>query len=1030
MKFWTLFCLFFFSGASGLIYQVVWSRLMGLLFGRSVLAVGIVLAAFMAGLALGGYFLGRYADRHRNPLRLYALYEVGIGLTAGGSTFLLLHISPVYVSLHSLTDGSSFLLTAARFLMAFLIILIPTILMGATLPILSRVVIDRIDRVANELGRLYAINTLGAVAGTIAAGFVLIRLYGLLGAVFIAIAGNLAVGLFAWKLSRSLPAPPLLKPMESAEPSTPTVLPKEIASNTTALILFAVFALSGLASFAYEIFWTRSLVFLLGNTTYAFSLMLTAFLAGIALGGYLIRFPANRAKSRIRLLGIIEILIGLCSAASLPLLFYLIKSERVSSLLQSSSGQFGSMVFSDALIALALMLVPATLIGATLPLMGQIFTADLRHTSLTIGRVYAVNTLGNVVGALLPGLLILPLMGIQKGILLMAFLNICLGLVTLSSRTRLAPVLSMAAVSGVVLVGVWLVDLPIAFQFPSSTQTDRDAVLFYEEGGLVTTKVWKKNRSGNKIISVDGINIGGTNDVDYKQQILAHLPKLLLKSYSSELSIGLGSGILIGESGQHQQLERIVCAEIAPSVVKGAGFFQRENYAIMTDPRTEIVVDDIGHFLNTSEETYDIISADGKTDEKYSTNAFSYSKDYYHQLSRHLAPGGLAIQWIPTALPSEQYYLVLRTFLDSFPHVSLWYFPPVGRFFMSNTFLIGSNEPVVIDPDYIQETLESKRRAFKGIGKYGLKTAEDILVHYVADRESLMKAVPAGPTNSVQHPYYEFYSPSDYNQSLNERVLSNHSFIMNLWQQGQQNAPFSWQTASDLKLALEAQRTFLLGHQGELTKEPFRRTLDHYRQAIDKFPQSESLRQQIVANINERFRHAFYRNDYNDALGLLRLATQIYPEGAQVYEDYGLMLRYTGQLETAKAQFQKALSLDRELPFSHQSLAAIFTTQGDNAKASNHWRSAIAADAQNTGILVGYGVFLIGNQKTEQGIKLLDQAYLLAPKNPEVIHAYAQALYQLGDLVKARRIVEDGGPYHEAHQAYAQLRKEIMGTQL
>ena len=234
------------------------------------------------------------------------------------------------------------------------------------------------------------------------------------------------------------------------------------------------------------------------------------------------------------------------------------------------------------------------------------------------------------------------------------------------------------------------------------------------------------------MISVDGINIGGTNDADYKQQILAHLPKLLLSDYRSELSIGLGSGILIGESARHAQLERIVCAEIAPSVVRGAAYFTRENHDVLNAPETEIVIDDIGHYLQTTDETFDIISADGKTAEKYSTNSFSYSREYYALLRQRLAPGGLVIQWIPTALPSSQYNLVLRTFIDAFPHVTHWYFPTVGRFFLSNTFLIGSNQRLDIDPERIQQALAADPESFSGIRKYGLKSAEDILGHFVA----------------------------------------------------------------------------------------------------------------------------------------------------------------------------------------------------------------------------------------------------------------------------------------------------------
>ena len=195
-------------------------------------------------------------------------------------------------------------------------------------------------------------------------------------------------------------------------------------------------------------------------------------------------------------------------------------------------------------------------------------------------------------------------------------------------------------VAAFLVAAVVIVRLPILFQFPSEYQRQWDEVLFYKEGALVTTKVWVSSDTGYKVISVDGINIGGTSDSDYKQQILAHLPKLLLKSYSSELSIGLGSGILIGESARHAALKKIECVEISKGVVAGAGYFSEENYNILKDPRATIIVDDVVDFLQTATEQYDIISADEKTAGKYATNSFSYSKEYYSLLRQRLAPGG------------------------------------------------------------------------------------------------------------------------------------------------------------------------------------------------------------------------------------------------------------------------------------------------------------------------------------------------------------------------------------------------------
>jgi len=1013
-----------------LIYQVVWSRMMALTFGRSVLAVGIVLAAFMAGLALGSYLLGKYSDKSRNPLRLYAIYELGIGVTALAASFLLMRMAPFYVWLHSAFGDSSLALSTTRFFIAFLIIIVPTILMGATLPILSRVVIRRLELVGQELGKLYAINTLGAVAGTIAAGFFLISRFGLYGAIFIAVAGNLSVGLLAWVVSiRSEELSRVEKNDQPQEESAPDVVSDETLTRPVSILLLFIFAMSGLASFSYEMFWTRSLVFILGNTTYAFTLMLTAFLSGIALGGYGIRFLADRVKSRLQLFAIIEILIGLFSAASLPLLFYIIESESIQAFITKMSSDLGLLVLSESLVALLLMLLPATLIGATLPLMGRIFISDLQHTGTTVGKVYAVNTLGNVVGALLPGLLILPLLGIQKGILLMACLNICLGIMIMAWRWKNNMALAVAPIGALLLFIVVLVDMPISFQFPASTQTASDAVLFYEEGGLVTTKVWSVVNSGKKIISVDGVNIGGTNDVDYKQQILAHLPKLLLKSYESELSIGLGSGILIGESARHKQLKKIVCAEISPSVVRGAGYFSKENYDILNNDRAEIIVDDIGHFLQTTEDKYDIISADGKTDEKYSSNAFSYSQDYYQFLRQHLAPSGLVIQWIPTALPSPQYNLVLRTFLDTFPHVTHWYFPPVGRFSMSNTFLVGSNDPVDIDPVWMNQTLAEDPEAFQGIRKYGLNSAEDVLAHFVAGEETLRRMVPEGPINSAERPYYEFYSPSDYSGELRDRALDNHKMFMTMREQDFETyvlSGLSDQLRERLQTAFRAESIFLQGHGSMLSNGSYTMALNLFQKSINLAPESGVLKSQIVAYLNEQFRAYYSRADYTNALAFLRLAVATYPENAEVHEDYGMMLQLIDQGEEAALELQQALELNPNLVFARRSLGVIHASRGENSIALEHWRKALSSDPDDIGTLVTLGVHLAKSGLVSEGENSLRKAYNLAQGNPDVINGYALVKTIAGDYVAARQIVDAGGDYYENNPTFEKLRTKIL----
>jgi len=1023
-----VFALFFISGACGLIYEVVWSRMMTLIFGRSVLAVGIVLAAFMWGLTIGSYLLGKYADRSRNPLRLYAIYEIGVGITAFIASSLLMRITPLYVWVHATFGGYPVAFAIVRFFIVFVLLTLPTALMGATLPLLSRIVVKQLSRVGQELGGLYAINTVGAVAGSLLAGFYLIGQLGLHGTVAVAVLGNLAVGMVAWFVS--LRTGTAVNEAPRSSPDIPAVSHGDaVRSRRTDRLVLLSFALSGLASFAYEIFWTRSLVFLLGNTTYAFTLMLTAFLLGIALGGFGIRFLADIVKAPLRLFAVIEILIGVFSAVALPLLFFIVKSETVHAFIVRYSVQLDLLAASNFVISLSLMLFPATLIGATLPLMGRVFLSDLKRTSTTVGTLYAVNTIGNVIGALLPGLVIMPVMGIQKGILLMAALNVGLGIVLFFSQGKRALVFLSATAVAFVFFAFFLVRLPIAFQFPSEYQRPRDEVLYYKEGGLVTTKVWASADSGYKVISVDGINIGGTSDSDYKQQLLAHLPKLLLKSYRSELSIGLGSGILAGESARHTSLQKIVSVEISQGIVSGAAYFSEENHDILHDPRAVVIVDDVVDFLETTAEHFDIISADEKTTGKYATNSFSYSKEYYALLRKRLEPGGLVIQWMPTDLPPTQYDLALRTFLDAFPHVQLWYFPPIGRFTMSNTILVGSNDPVVMDPGWMRQTMERDSEAFMGIRKYGLTTAEAVLAHFVGTEDTLRRVLPPGPVNSFDKPYYEFYSPRDYAVPPDERTLVNHSMLTAIRGPDFDRFVMKGIKGSEtgrLQAAFQAEGIFLEGHTAQLRGDPFPEVMRRYDLAIGLVPWERNLRNEVVSYLFREDLRLYLSGDYTDAAGTLRQATEILPESTDVHEDYGWMLWRINQIDLAITELQRTLAMNTKLVAPRRILASIYASRGQLELANAQWKAALALDPNDIATLVGYGGYLADMQLGSDALAYVRKAYRLDPEDPEVINGYARVAYATGNLSEARHVILKGGNYYQGNQDFEKVRAVIL----
>ncbi len=471
--------LYFFSGATALVYELVWSRMLMHVFGSTAVALGTVLAAFMAGMAIGSWLIGRAADKSKNCLRLYAFLEFGLALAALVSHILLSRIGPVHLALHDTFGFSTAVFGVIRFLLSFSLVMGPTILMGATLPVLARLLVNRGNKIGIELSTLYAINTFGAVCGVLITGFIMIGTFGVHVPVYIAVAVNILIGCVAWLLSLRIGGSGFIESTPSAESDQPST--KSAVDPVVFYIILMGLGISGFTSFAYEIYWTRSLVFILGNSTYALTTMLSAFLCGIAIGGYLIRFVLRLTADRVLTFGLLQVSLGIFSALALPLLFSFSDPQSLSEYLLGSSDRAFTLIFTSFGVAFLVMLVPAILIGATFPLVGQIVVKDLRKTGAEVGRIYAINTIGNVLGALLPGFILLELLGIQKGILTMAALNMVLGFVVLVlalTQDQRHPAWRYTLPVVLVLAMFAMSRVPLQFQFPSALV---GATLRYED---------------------------------------------------------------------------------------------------------------------------------------------------------------------------------------------------------------------------------------------------------------------------------------------------------------------------------------------------------------------------------------------------------------------------------------------------------------------------------------------------------------------------------------------------------------------
>ena len=735
-----LLVLFFFSGVSSLVYQVVWARMLTVVFGTTLLATSTVLSAFMAGLALGSWVLGRYIDRCKHPLRIFAALEVGIGLFALFFPSISANLGNAYGALAGL-QGNFYLFSLTRFGLCFALLLIPTALMGGTLPVVAKFAVRRLGRLGGRVGQLYAVNTLGAVVGVLAATFGLMEGLGLQGTTQAIAVVNFLVAGAAW-----------LWGSQRAVGVDEGAATKETAHSDRVLWgVLAGFAISGFAALGYEVAWMRLLMVSFSfNSHYEFSIVLVAFLSGLSLGGWLGSLLLTRRTDLLSIFVGIQFLIGACGALSVLAFAHL--SVLVEPIQQADSWWMSRTgVFFTAV---AIMLLPTVAMGVIFPLVGQIYTRQLVRLGRGIGDIGAVNSLGAVGGAFVTGFVLIPLLGTEWSVKVLAALNGLVGLtLALVSQQRKRLVWSGAAGLALLLV---LVPSDVLRRIAEPAAVNRELV-FYQEGaeGVITVE---QQTDGFRKMALNG---GGQVPTDYSSlqifRLLGHLPLLLHPDPQEVLVVSLGGGIALGGAAQYEP-RRITCVELVPEVIDAArAHFGEFNHHVLENPTAwniELVIDDGRNFLLSSRDTYQIITGDAT----HPTSADSwvlYTKEFYELCRARLSADGIMAQWLPFhGLPPDDYQTIVRTFQHVFPHTTLW---------RSNNYsiMVGTMQPLAIDWERLNEKMAPPRvhHSLEGID---LGNAFALLNSLVMDEVALRRYVGEGPLNTDDHPHISFVSPKGY----------------------------------------------------------------------------------------------------------------------------------------------------------------------------------------------------------------------------------------------------------------------------
>ena len=987
-----VYVLFLLSGAAGLVYQVVWSRLLNEIFGVTAHAVTAVLATFLGGLALGGWLLGRIADRRPDALRFYAMLEVGIGLTALAGTWAMNALGPLHVWFASRLAPDSAALIVVRCALAAVVILPPTFLMGGTLPAIARVFVGGTAELGRKLSLLYGLNTFGAVLGSLGAGFVLIRAIGVHPTLWLAVAVNLVVGLVSlwlarggWGLvaaARNTPLSPAPLPASRGEgersPLSQSLLPASQGEGERQTWLLVVMGLSGLASLSLEVLWTRMLVLLLGTSTYAFVTMLSAFLVGIALGSFLARTFIDRQRQPRRIFGWIQAGIAASTLATIPLTRLMLGSAQ--HWMDGLEHQWPSLVLGRFGVTFLIMLVPTTLIGMTFPLAARMWTRGVDALGRQLGQLYGANTLGNIAGAAVGGFVVLPLFGMQRGIALVTVLNLASAAWALlpvgEARRRRGALLREAPISAGLLACAALLVLWHPRALPGTGGGAEDPVRYYREGLVSTVKVFQRASDGRQLLmAVDGITIGqSSTGVDRKQQVLAHLPFVLApdRTIRNVLSIGLGTGILIGEVARHPGVERVECVELSPSVIEGARHFTAYNGGVLENPAVRIINDDGVNFLRRSHERYDAIISDGKSKSGHAGNGLFYSQDYYQAARQHLAAGGVMIQWVPLEVTPRDLRTIVRTFRSVFGHTYVW----LGQ---DSAFLVGLGAPLVLDLAHARAVLDAPET--EHLRRHGWRTPSDVVTLLLADAPALDAWLAQEDTiNSFEHPVLEFYAPGAVELGEEARIAYNLRALDRVAGPVLSTVTLTGGDARELAATSKAVSGLIEGVAARGLSESG--GMNVLRRAIAAAPHHGLVQQWGATELFEVARELDLRGDVDHAVELYREALRTWPDFVEARVNLGRALTMRGWTGEAIVEYRRAVQLDPESGSAHRALAQLFQAAGETDLALAHGREALRIAPQSAEVHDGVGLSLATVGRLEEALAEFREAMRLAPSWP------------------------------------------------
>jgi spermidine synthase len=765
---WVLL-LFIGSGAAALVYEVVWFQLIQLIIGATAVSLGVLLATFMGGMCAGSLLLPRFVPRDRHPLRIYAQLELGVAACG----LLILWGLPALGHLYVTNVGSGFAGIIFRGVLCGICLLPPTVLMGATLPAVSRWVDNSPEGVA-WLGFFYGGNIAGAVFGSLVSGFYLLRVYDMATATYVAVAVNVAVAALAFVLA-------------TRTATRTSATSNEVRFDRTALSTYVATGLSGMAALGAEVIWTRILALLLGATVYTFSIIAATFLAGLGIGSTIGAWLARTSRRPGLLLAGCQVGVGLGVAWAAALMSRAFPYWPIDPAL-ATGPWFNFQI--DLLRSMVAILPAACFWGASFPIAIAAIAPRAQDPARLVGGLYAANTIGAVLGALAFSLFVIPAFGTATAQQLLVWLALAAAIVMLvwpaAADAPLPLPRRAATVLGALIVAAiassTIIPIPpelIAYGRQIATFRN-DARYLYTGEGLNSSIAVSEQEGGVRNFHVSGKVEASTEVHDMRlQRLLGHMSALMNPHPKTVLVVGFGAGVTAGSFLLHPDVERVVICEIEPLIPQRvAPYFAKENYDIVHNPKVQIVYDDARHFILTTHEKFDVITSD-PIHPWVKGAASLYTKDYFELVKQHLNPGGVVTQWVPLYQSSEDVIKSeMATFFDVFPWGTIWsnQYANGGGY---DVIVLAKPEPLEIDPSALDARLKSHPDVAAALDEVELGGVDGLMATYAGNARDLKPWLADAQINSDQNLRLEYLAGmanNVYDAQIYQNILAYRKF--------------------------------------------------------------------------------------------------------------------------------------------------------------------------------------------------------------------------------------------------------------